>query len=355
MLLHTPSSLSSSCVVKYTPSEEYVRFENEVINALHVKNQFQMTTEGCGGAYFLKNEKNQSVIGIFKPRDEEFMAPKNPRGYVKENAIIGQTEHPIQRGFLIGNGAIRERAVYLLDEAYGHFSNVPVTILMQLEINDEIKEGSMQRFVQSECSAEDMGTRKFSIPQVHKIGILDVRLFNTDRHAGNILLHRTSNQQEPFDMIPIDHGFCMPSFKHLDNATFDWLHWPQASFPFSCQDLEKIESFDIEKDAQLLRGLQMEEECITTMRICTLMLQIGAKAGFSLFEIGSKLQREGDCSIPSCLENLVAKACEKIVFSSEEKDGLKYYDTVVKEVKNGIIQLFEDEPKKKVRSISCVT
>ncbi|KAL8018630.1 hypothetical protein Plhal710r2_c018g0076801 [Plasmopara halstedii] len=110
---------------------------------------FQMTSEGCGGAYFLTME---TIL---------YMAPNNPRGYVKENAVVGVTEHPVNKGFRVGNGAFRERAAYLLDSAYGNFSE---------------KEGSMQRFIASQCSADDMGTLNFAIPEVHKIGILDVRL-----------------------------------------------------------------------------------------------------------------------------------------------------------------------------------
>jgi hypothetical protein len=33
-----------------------------------------------------------------------------------------------------------------------------------------------------------MGTSRFSTSDVHRIGILDIRLFNTDRHAGNMLV-----------------------------------------------------------------------------------------------------------------------------------------------------------------------
>lgn len=30
----------------------------------------------------------------------------------------------------------------------------------------------------------EVGASRFSVADVHRIGILDVRLFNTDRHAG---------------------------------------------------------------------------------------------------------------------------------------------------------------------------
>uniref|UniRef100_M4BKT2 PI3K/PI4K catalytic domain-containing protein n=1 Tax=Hyaloperonospora arabidopsidis (strain Emoy2) TaxID=559515 RepID=M4BKT2_HYAAE len=339
-------------------SEACDRFADQV-NCLvqDSSSTFEMTSEGCGGVYYLKMDtaKQTKPMGVFKPRDEEYMAPKNPRGYVKENAVVGVTEHPVNKGFRIGNGALRERAAYLLDDAYGDFSGVPVTNLMVLNVSGEEKEGSMQQFVASQCSAEDIGTLKFAIPEVHKIGILDVRLFNTDRHAGNILLQARANDQT-FGMVPIDHGFCLPSYKHLDGATFDWLQWPQAEFPFTWAELEHIASLNEERDAAVLRAVGIEEECVTTMRVCTALLKRGAEAGFSLFEIGSLLQRDGDFSSPSQLELVVAKAVtavEEDMGLCADKDGVTFFDAVVAEVTCQAESMFEGQTKKKVRSISC--
>ena len=37
-----------------------------------------------------------------------------------------------------------------------------------------------------------MGTSSFPVADVHRIGILDIRLMNMDRHGGNILVRRSS-------------------------------------------------------------------------------------------------------------------------------------------------------------------
>ncbi|KAE8911394.1 hypothetical protein PF005_g6019 [Phytophthora fragariae] len=352
--LNPPAALDA----KWLTTEAAERFAEQVnCMVADASSSFQITSEGCGGAYFLTTEsmKKSNPLGIFKPRDEEYMAPKNPRGYVKDNAVVGVTEHPVNKGFRVGNGALRECAAYLLDDAYGNFSGVPVTNLMVLSVNGEEKEGSMQRFVASQCSAEDMGTLKFAIPEVHKIGILDVRLFNTDRHAGNILLSARPNDQT-FGMTPIDHGFCLPSYKQLDGATFEWLQWPQAEFPFTCAELDHIASLDETRDAAMLRVVGIEEECVTTMRVCTAVLKRGAEAGFSLFEIGSLLQRDGDFSSPSQLELVVAKAATVVkedLGMTEEKDGLAFFDAIVAESARQAESMLERQTKKKVRSISC--
>jgi Phosphatidylinositol 3- and 4-kinase len=85
----------------------------------------------------------------------------------------------------------------------------------------------------------EMGASRFSVRDVQRIGILDVRLYNTDRHAGNILVRRPRSassgnltalarlDEGQLELRPIDHGFCLP--EALEAAYFEWLHWPQVS------------------------------------------------------------------------------------------------------------------------------
>ncbi|KAJ0406046.1 hypothetical protein P43SY_010102 [Pythium insidiosum] len=341
------------------PSSRALRLLESDIESLLSKGalELRLTSDGCGGVYFLydKHSSSRRPVGVFKPRDEEYMAPLNPRGYVKEHAVVGVTEHPVHKGFRVGNGALRERAVYLLDEAYNNFSGVPVTTLMSLPVpavgNKSaavVKEGSVQLFAESESSAEDMGTLKFNVQEVHKIGILDVRLFNLDRHAGNVLL-QSAPGQTTFAMTPIDHGFCLPSYKRLEFPTFDWLQWPQAQYPFTSEELDHIASLDADRDAALLRSLGFEEECI------------GADAGFSLYEIGQTMQPRDDdydLSQPSTLEAMIATARTTVLHRlqrGDDDDGEDpaFLDALVAEVSALMTQMFSDQPKKKVRSISC--
>lgn len=315
-----------------------------------------LASDGCGGVYFIaqpKNVKDSKPFAVFKPRDEEFMAPRNPRGYRKEGAIVGETEHPVQPGFKIGNGAVMERAAYLLDAAYNHFSGVPTTCLTKLKLNGEEREGSIQAYVPFESSAEDMGTLHFDVAQVQKIGLFDIRMFNTDRHAGNILLSERPGSKT-FEMTPIDHGFCLPSFMHLESATFDWIRWPQAMFPFHPDTLDHIASIDVERDAQLLRNAGVDEDSLTTFRICSHLLKIGAGLGRSLQAIGMVLVRDGDCSAPSILEFVVAQAMETLAPPSSFKPRRAYGDALVLNIIRVMPSMFARQPKKKVRSVSSV-
>jgi hypothetical protein len=49
--------------------------------------------------------------------------------------------------------------------------------------------------------------------QVHAIGIFDVRTFNMDRNSDNLLVRRGGAGAR---LVPIDHGYILPSYRHLE-------------------------------------------------------------------------------------------------------------------------------------------
>ena len=97
-----------------------------------------------------------------------------------------------------------------------------------------------------------VGSSRFSVADIHRIGILDLRLFNTDRHAGNMLAVRPPRPPPPgpggggppggwarsrldseaMALIPIDHGFCLP--EALEPPYFEWLHWAGVRAHTAC-------------------------------------------------------------------------------------------------------------------------
>ena len=55
--------------------------------------------------------------------------------------------------------------------------------------------GALISYVSHHSSAEDIGPGIIPLDSVQRIGILDIRLVQLDRHAGNILL-RTVDQSQ---------------------------------------------------------------------------------------------------------------------------------------------------------------
>ncbi|KAH7276844.1 hypothetical protein KP509_39G024400 [Ceratopteris richardii] len=286
----------------------------DVVKALNCGVEPLAASGGLGGAYYFRNCKGESVA-VVKPTDEEPFAPNNPKGFVGK--ALGQPG--LKRAVRVGETGVREVAAYLLD--HGNFARVPPTVLVKVShrifhINSSAsvhkepdrtypvsKLASCQQFVPHDHDASDHGTSRFSVSSVHRIGILDVRIFNTDRHAGNILI-RYSNAKdsqgdrsniyvnETLELIPIDHGLCLP--EELEDTYFEWLHWPQASVPFTEEELEYINKLDAGKDSDMLRTTlpMLREACHRMLVLSTTLLKKAAAAGLCLAEIGEMMTRD---------------------------------------------------------------
>ncbi|WVZ08633.1 hypothetical protein V8G54_021979 [Vigna mungo] len=271
---------------------------------------------GLGGAYYFRNSNGENVA-IVKPTDEEPYAPNNPKGFVGKT--LGQPG--LKRSVRVGETGFREVAAYLLD--HDHFANVPCTALVKVRhsifnVNDRVngsmqhnkkqisKIASLQQFIPHDFDASDHGTSSFPVSAVHRIGILDVRILNTDRHAGNLLVRKLegSGRFDQVELFPIDHGLCLP--ESLEDPYFEWIHWPQASIPFSDDELDYIYNLDPFRDSDMLKmELPMiREACLRVLVLCTIFLKEAAAFGLCLAEIGEMMSREfqGHEEEPSELE-----------------------------------------------------
>ncbi|XP_057785788.1 phosphatidylinositol 4-kinase gamma 8-like isoform X1 [Salvia miltiorrhiza] len=271
------------------------------------------TSSGLGGAYFLRSQ-NGDTIAVAKPIDEEPLAFNNPKGLA--GRLLGQPG--MKCSIRIGETGLRESAAYVLD--HDGFAGVPPTALVRFShvkfnINNPgsdsttiYKIASLQRYVKHDSDAGDLGPSSFSVTCVHHIGILDVRLMNLDRHAGNILVRH--GQDRPSELVPIDHGFCLP--EALDDPYFEWLHWPQASIPFSEAEVEYISGLDPYKDAEMLRSEvpSIGESSIRVLVLCTIFLKQATAYGLCLADIGEMMTRDfnGGDENWSTLENLCINA-----------------------------------------------
>jgi hypothetical protein len=255
--------------------------------------------EGEGGVYAVQSRSDGQKLAMFKPAEEEKF---------------------VRDGLFPGEGAVREEGAYVLDSRSNGFSGVPPTAVARLQLSNIGKsskqEGAVQRFMKSSIGSMDGFGMPFDlakaeafvpVEQVHRIGLLDIRVFNTDRHPGNILL---IGEKAPYTMVPIDHGCILPSWFHLSEARFDWLVYPQCKVAFSKNSLDYIAALDADADAHAMRKLGIREECVTTLKICTILLQIAAQAGKTLHWIGSFMQREGCFEAPSQLELVIQQACD---------------------------------------------
>lgn len=87
------------------------------------------------------------------------------------------------------------------------------------------KVGSLQTFVQAEGPIENFSTDLFSTDEIHKIAILDLRMFNLDRNSENILVQRVGSE---YRLVPIDHGLILPDTLEVNSYDIAWLSTSQA-------------------------------------------------------------------------------------------------------------------------------
>lgn len=329
-----------------------------------------LSSGGTGGAYFLKSAVGETVA-VFKPADEEPLAKNNPRGNSWMNNFnnINNTETAIQsspgegmrKGTRVGEGAAREVAAYLLD--HDGFSGVPVTSLanlseqnvffsgddddiIQRENENSGKLGSIQEFIKADAEAEEFGPSLFPLEEVHKIAVLDIRLANTDRNAGNILVKKDETTGQIVSLIPIDHGYALPHT--LEDVCFEWEFWPQTKQPFSESTKEYIETLDAEEDIEYLRDndIELHSSSERVLKISTMLLKKASKLDIPPADIASIMSR----SIPTRMsdaEKLVAKAASTAICACRSERG----ELVHKSPNNGSFWNDLDEEGENAESI----
>ncbi|KAE8708655.1 Phosphatidylinositol 4-kinase gamma 4 [Hibiscus syriacus] len=286
------------------------------------------SVEGTGGVYFMQDSTGQQFVSVFKPIDEEPLAVNNPR-----QLPVSSDGEGLRKGTRVGEGAFREVAAYILDHPkkgqhrlYGDekgFAGVLPTALIKClhaGFNNPdglatVKMGSLQMFEKNNGSCEDIGPGSFPVEQVHKISVLDIRLANADRHAGNILLSQDEDGQTV--LIPIDHGYCLP--ESFEDCTFEWLYWPQARKSYSPETIDYIKSLDAEDDIALMKflGWNMSPKCARTLRISTMLLKKGAERGLTPFAIGSIMCRE-NLKEESVIEQMIQEAQDSVLPGTSE-------------------------------------
>jgi hypothetical protein len=326
-----------------------------------------LVLDGSGGTYFLHDARKVRVA-VFKPADEEPYAQNNPRGHVRQGPAtpcpsssnkFGDYTDPsytpstctdpdtmgMRAGIEPGEACLREVAAYLLD--HDSFTGVPMTTLaearhpafhsngamlnlnqggaavgthsiqlgsspLQTPINTIKKVGSLQEYVSAECCMDDLSPSKISTEEVHKIAVLDIRIMNADRNTANLICRRNPQDPDFFELIPIDHGYCLRTVADVCWFDWCWLDWPQLKQPVSQKTKDYILNLDIEADARMLKErLNIPERALDYFRASSKLLQAGIKCGMTLYDIAILCCRNDDAGeLPSKLETLMTMADE---------------------------------------------
>jgi hypothetical protein len=408
----TENGTSDICISKsfldLTP-KSLRRSIQQIRNGLSRGIKPSLVLDGSGGTYFLHSPLKVK-LAVFKPGDEEPYAPNNPRGYVSSSSSSSSTGASsnghnaedggmyMRAGIKPGEACLREVAVSLLDK--GGFSSVPKTTLVEARhsafhyngsmlnlsqggaavgthslvlvgssisntLTDhnkslssptilEKKVGSCQEYVHAECSMDDLSPSKLTTDQVHKIAILDIRVMNADRNSANLLCVRNRDDPDTFDLVPIDHGYCLRTVADVCWFDWCWLDWPQTKKPMSQKSKDYVLGLDIEGDMRMLKErFHIPTEALNYFEASSKLLKEGVRAGMTLHDIAVLCCRNDDAGEkPSVLESIISMANDLATLAVD--NGRWHHAAASQALENLLSPQHEDNTLSKRRSLNMI-
>lgn len=327
-----------------------------------------------GGVYFLRSP-NGTIAAVFKPRDEEQGMPNNPKGYA------GDGNTGLRAHFKPGKNFIREVAAYLMD--HDGVCGVPPTTIVHCEHpsfnyprKNSIQKtfpklGSLQKFVRATDIFENVGVGMISNFELQKIALLDMRILNCDRNSTNILLLRKAGdidssrskrhsrsgslasltedssdeldmefflsdesmvarkggENDLYELIPIDHGYCFPSKLLIDEFDWVWFDAPQIQKAVHPDLVKYINDLDIEQlIANVTRQISIPQESLFLIRVVHYLLVKGISLGLTLRDIAELIVRTDD-GVPSALEKVIADCEDNAYRAMEVRNSHSYHNS----------------------------
>lgn len=172
-----------------------------------------------------------------------------------------------------------ELLAYALD--YDHFAKVPPVVEIyipecgQVVVQKWVADSKMIR--NHQFDSEDSSKQANFIEQLHHVRLLDIRLGNSDRNKGNLLVLKHQDQEQ---LIPIDHDLIM---FYIPND----LNWESVylNLPFSAVTQAYINNIDLEKDALIMKDLGYSKDDIKAMKLRTTLLKMSVEKNLQLKQV----------------------------------------------------------------------
>lgn len=117
-----------------------------------------------------------------------------------------------------------------------------------------------------------------------KIALQDIRFLNCGRQLTDVLITQYGDSETHGKIIPIEHGSCFPV--DASSLSFPWMDLPCSRGKFSKSELDYINDIWILDDKSILERLKIEIPAIERFIIVESLLNLGANAGLSAFDIG---------------------------------------------------------------------
>jgi len=149
-------------------------------------------------------------------------------------------------------------------------------------------------------------------------------------HAG-----KQQHNRDQFSLIPIDHGYCMPTTLSIGEWDWAWFNLPHVKRAVHPEIRNYMLSLDFDVIAsKLSTELAFPEESLFLLRLSHHLIVGGIKAGLSLHEIASLMVRVEEDQ-PSALERAATEAEDNAYRAIEMRSGRQQAPLALK-VKNDL-------------------
>lgn len=151
-----------------------------------------------------------------------------------------------------------------------------------------------------------------------------MRLLNCDRNPSNILVQSKDDMRS---LIPIDHGYCMPSKLQIFEWDWAWYHYPHIAHPVCPEIVSYMQSIDLGRLIhQVSQHVVLTEDCIFLLKLTHYLLLHGMEAGLSLKNLSRIISRSGMSEdFPSPLEKIITEA-EENAYRTIESTQRRIYE-----------------------------
>lgn len=126
---------------------------------------------------------------------------------------------------------------------------------------------------------------------------------------------------DSFELIPIDHGYCLPTRLRIDDFDWAWFTYPQLNRDVDPEIVSYVMSINIEEQiAKLSAQLTLPDDSLFLFRIAHTLLREGIRNGLNLRAIAALIARSED-DVPSPLEEIISVAEENAHRAIETRSG----------------------------------
>lgn len=327
-----------------------------------------------GGVYFMKSAQGGSLAAVFKPHDEEQGMPNNPKGYAGNGKVgLRQFFNPGE-GYLreaaaylldVKNVAnVPPTCIVHCEHPSFHYPHYSATATGQKHIYPKL--GSLQQYVKAADTFEDISPSLISVYELQKIALFDMRILNCDRNSANILAVRkpipftprvitnaagtarrdsrsgsmtsngedydpdaeidmnefmnrssmsgssrsSSKMSDQYELIPIDHGYCLPPKLLIEEFDWVWFYTPHIEQPIDPRLKQYMKEINIDDCIEALRKqVSLPEDSLFLLRLTHHLIVQAMDEGLNLREIAELIARTED-GVPSPLEKAIKSAEE---------------------------------------------